>query len=356
MIKDEKRPKVKQVPWPESGLERVEFCPVCGLKRRRIFYDQLTDRVFFCAPGTWSFWECANCGSAFLDPRPTPETIHIAYETYFTHSGQWRKPAVTLSLPRRFLRSLANGYFNRRFGTSFLPDRPLGQVLIHLLPFIRNTKDYVGRHLPKPWPGARLLDIGCGNGIFLEFAQFAGWQTTGIEMDSKAVAECRKRNLNVKQGGIELFGTERERFDVITLAHIIEHVHNPLGLLRACHRLLKSGGWLWIETPNIRSEGHRRYGHHWRGLEPPRHLVLFNRTSLYQILMRNGFHRVQDLPWRPTCRRIFAASDAIARGKNPYLQAEKNFKITWLAFRTELRERLDPDCREVITLKAEKKT
>lgn len=59
-------------PWPPSDLERVTQCPVCGSSHRKLLYRRLTDRVFFCAAGTWALYACNSFGSAYLDPRPTP--------------------------------------------------------------------------------------------------------------------------------------------------------------------------------------------------------------------------------------------------------------------------------------------
>lgn len=91
--------------------------------------------------------------------------------------------------------------------------------------------------------------------------------------------------------GLNGFGAVESRFDVITLNHVIEHVSDPIELLRSCYRLLKLGGQLWLQTPNIDSLGSRRYGRHWRGLEPPRHLVLFDPVSLRSALHQAGFQR-----------------------------------------------------------------
>ena len=133
------------------------------------------------------------------------------------------------------------------------------------------------------------MDIGCGDGSFLQVAQTCGWDVIGIDPDPKVVANCRSQGWNVLQGDIEQFYDKERLFDVITMNHVIEHVHDPLAVLKACHRLLKPGGQLWLETPNIDSFGHLQYGRNWRGLEPPRHLLLFNQRSLLTALLAAGF-------------------------------------------------------------------
>ena len=76
--------------WPPGGLERVHQCPACAGTERELLHAGLTDRLFGCAAGTWSLWRCATCGSAYLDPRPTQETILLAYGEYFTHDDARR--------------------------------------------------------------------------------------------------------------------------------------------------------------------------------------------------------------------------------------------------------------------------
>jgi SAM-dependent methyltransferase len=137
-----------------------------------------------------------------------------------------------------------------------------------------------------------LLDVGCGSGSFLQIAQSCGWTVMGVEPDPKAVAYGREQGLNIVQGSIELFEGQESMFDVITLSHVIEHVHDPVALLRSCHRLLKPNGQIWLETPNIDSLGHSRYGRDWHGLDPPRHLVLFDPQSLIMALHRAGFNKI----------------------------------------------------------------
>ena len=339
--------------WPDEDLEAVTHCPVCGSKRRTVLHKGLTDRVFFCAPGAWNLFRCLDCTGAYLDPRPTPTSIGRAYRQYYTHGGDWREAPEHLSPLRRVKRALSNGYLNHRFGTDFAPAHPLGAWLAWVTPGKRGELESAGRHLPKAKPGQSLLDVGCGNGIFLDFARNAGWQAQGIDFDGEAVACCVRKGLAVQMGGIEVLADQAERFDWITLSHVIEHVYDPVGLLRACHRLLKPGGGLWIETPNLEAQGHHDFGAGWRGLEPPRHLVLFSRASLLQVLWEAEFQNVTDAPFRPLYRDLAHKSQAIADGRDPY-QTPTPRKPSLKSLIADWRGRRNPNVREFVSLMARK--
>lgn len=339
--------------WPEEGLESVATCPVCGAKERTLLYEGLEDRVFFCAPGKWSLYQCEGCRSAYLDPRPTPMTIGLAYQNYFTHKPTLSKSYKHLDIKAYIKKSLANGYRNFKFGTDFRPAWKIGILAAWLMPYQRANIDSFMRNLPKSMPGQRLLDFGCGSGEFLLVARNLGWNVLGIDLDSKAVQVARDYGLEVLQGGIEqLINENVGKFDGITLSHVIEHVYEPRVLLEACRKLLNPGGWLWLETPNLDSEGHRYFGSNWRDLDPPRHLALFTNSSLKQLLIDAGFSKIETEPYRPVCNMVFTASDAISRGMDPFGESRPSSKLGKVIKRAEAKAKQDPYTREFITLKA----
>jgi len=335
--------------WPTDGLEAVPNCPVCGADTRELLYEGLTDRVFFCAPGKWNMYCCESCASAYLDPRPTSETIGLAYQHYFTHVEV--PDFSSFGFLAKLRHRLANGYRNHHYGTKDYPASILGNFVAGLMPNARAIIDARMRHLPKVKEGKRLLDLGCGNGAFLLRARSAGWDVVGIDLDPKAVETARRQGLDVRLGEVEVLGPSIEQFDVITLSHVIEHVHHPVKVLQACYSLLKSGGFLWIDTPNITSEGHRLFGANWRGLEPPRHLVLFSSESMCNALIKLGFADVKTQPYRPLCDDIFNASKAVSDGVDPYSESRRNVPSDMVK-RAEQIARHDPAHREFITLKA----
>src|SRR5262249_29628220 len=158
-----------------------------------------------------------------------------------------------------------------------------------MLPPFRSRIDAQFRWLPKPDPGQTLLDVGCGNGDFLRTAREAGWRTLGLDPDQKACDVARKSGLDIIQGGLEVFASVSEKFDAVTLSHVIEHVHEPRKILSAIFNLLKPGGVFYLQTPNIQSRGAAIFRSNWRGIETPRHLVLFTPGALIAVLRRSGF-------------------------------------------------------------------
>jgi 2-polyprenyl-3-methyl-5-hydroxy-6-metoxy-1,4-benzoquinol methylase len=330
--------------WPEDGLEKVPSCPLCGTADRELLHAELTDEVYRTAPGTWTLYRCAGCRSAYLDPRPTAETIGLAYATYYGHEVRRKTAVEELGLVGRLRRGVANGYRNARYGTADRPANPLG-VALALAPGARRGIDTESRHLPRPVPGARLLDLGCGEGQFLEFARRAGWTVTGVDFDRKAVESARSRGLDIRLGGVDALGAD-ERFDGITMSHVIEHVHDPLATLAACRKLLEPGGWIWVQTPNIDALGHTAYRQNWRGLEPPRHLVLFTPVSLGKALQDNGFTDVTTLDAALGCDFTFRASAKMAGHDTDETVLRGRIRAA------EKRAANDPGVREFITVKA----
>ena len=340
--------------WPIDDLEAAPHCPVCGSPDRALLYADLTDRVFGTAPGRWNLQRCGSCSSAYLDPRPTPQSIGRAYAGYYTHAVEDHPIVRRKGRLRSVLHDWINGYQNARYGTQRTPASPAGRWLLPLLPSLRAAADAECRHLPRPpASGGQLLDVGCGNGGFLTLAQQAGWTVRGVDFDADAVRTACSRGLDVQQGGIEVFDGQSDAFDVITMSHVIEHVFDPPHVAQRIYALLKPGGIFWVDTPNIESQGARHFGAHWRGLETPRHLVLFTPSSLHQLLRVCGFTSVRQ-HWRGmTVFNVYAESEAM-RTQGTARGATSGGKPPMRHIRAELREMMQPGRREFLTISARK--
>lgn len=344
------------IDWPDSGLDFISACPVCNVTERIMLHKDLVDNVFFCAPGKWDMWKCSGCESAYLDPRPSQDSIYLAYKDYYTHLERVHKDEYsTLPLFRKLRRRLVNGYASWQFGAKDKPANIFGVLVAFVIPGLKRRLDRQYRHLPKlPSVGGSLLDVGCGDGSFLELALNCGWNATGIDFDPEAVANASKRGLEVYQGGVEIYEGKCELYDVITLNHVIEHVHEPSNVLKTCYRLLKPGGRLWLETPNIESLGHKRFQDKWRGLEPPRHLVVFNRESLRQIIQSADFRDVITYKVPSACAVMYQASINMENQQSPYeLQGSVKAGVLKIIM-ARLHEFIVPACAEFITISASK--
>lgn len=317
-----KRPEKE---WPADGLENVPNCPVCGRGRRHLAHAELDDRIFRCAPGRWNFYRCDGCGSGWLDPRPTPSTISLAYSRYYTHAQGSGANTHPVSGWRRFRIAQRNSYLNANYGYNL---KAIAWNPIFLSDARRRRFDVFTGYLRFPGIGARVLDIGCGNGTFLWQMRSLGWEVCGVEPDPQSAAHAQSAGLDVRVGSLQQQLLPEASFDAITAFHVIEHMHDPVDTLRCCFKLLKPGGHITLATPNLGSFGYQRYGPAWLGLDPPRHLVLFTDNSLRQTLEGNGF--VVSRPRHPclTARHFFKKSLIVQRGSDP---TERHSRLPWPA-------------------------
>jgi 2-polyprenyl-3-methyl-5-hydroxy-6-metoxy-1,4-benzoquinol methylase len=237
----------------------------------------------------------------------------MAYSAYYTHEEADDVPRSRFGLIKR---SLRNGYLNSRYSAHLQPTSRIGRWVTPLLPKRRRIDEDI-RHLPTTGKPGVLVDIGCGNGQYLVTAMQLGWETWGIDLDPKAVEAAKKTGAIVSQGGFPDTGLPSGHFDIVTLSHVIEHVFDPIGALKEVFRILKPGGKIWIATPNLESFGHARFRSNWRGLEPPRHLVLFNHNSLGKALVYSGFINIQQKHCWGHASWFFQSSMRISHGQDP---------------------------------------
>ena len=272
-------------------------------------------------------WRCKECEIAYLDPRPNERSVHLAYKDYYTHEPKHpAESSAENNLLKSIRQKIRNGYTNLRYGTNINPSSSIGVPIMYLLGR-KGRVDRTFRYLPRiNKENNKLLDIGCGNGAFINFASKIGWNAIGIDFDQSAVINCTQQGMKVHLGGIEMFESKKKIFDVITISHVIEHLHNPKKMLQICNNLLVEGGMLWIETPNIDSFGHRKFGNTWRGLEPPRHLSIFNFRSLRDTLEKCGFSNICFHYCPGVTRSLYRESKALFE-ENSSSQREKRTLI-----------------------------
>ena len=223
-----------------------------------------------------------------LDPQPTfkenarhyPEDYH-AYQSYAPHG---RKERFALYLYRL--------YFTQSFAQSMQRQERRGGLAsgartlflrVALLPFKHLLR---GTSIRK---GARILDVGCGNGAFLYKMKQAGMETHGVELSHKGCRAARTLGLDVREGILEQQRYPPDHFDVITLNHVFEHVPDPKETLRELKRILKPGGVLIMAFPNASSLACRMFRTYWASLDMPRHLAIFSPKTIAILARAQGF-------------------------------------------------------------------
>lgn len=307
--------------------------------------------MLFGAPGLWSIRRCRNtaCGLIWLDPQPIEEDIGLAYARYHTHESAPGRGGVA----RRAFRRLREAHLASRLGYARARPGPadrLTAMLGALFPGGGEALSASAMFLPAPGAGSTLLDVGCGAGDFMAFMRGLGWRVHGVETDPHAVERARGRGLDVQQGDLASADLPDAAFDAVTLAHVIEHVHDAARLLGECRRIMKPDGRLVLLTPNSRSWGHRHFGRDWRGLEPPRHIRVFNAGNIGRLLDSAGLRaaRIATLAinaaavWRASMR-IRAARSGSAAGADGRRSAAEAI-ARQVAERALLRQ--DPDAGE----------
>src|SRR5262249_825028 len=137
------------------------------------------------------------------------------------------------------------------------------------------------------------------------------------EPDPKSAAQARESGLDVRTGLLEPDIWPSGHFDAITMNHVIEHLHTPIGILRICAELLKPGGQISIATPNFDSRCHQIFGRHWFGLQAPTHLSIFTPKSLRQMLEATGFQPRPMPDLEPAATEMCRRSMHIRTGGDP---------------------------------------
>lgn len=139
----------------------------------------------------------------------------------------------------------------------------------------------------------RLLDMGCGAGAWLQAAQRAGWEAEGLEISKAAAEHVRPLGFEVFCGDLFQAKYPANRFDVVLAIELIEHLAEPLEILRETARILRPGGLLLATTPNAGGLSSRFLGREWSTVCPPEHVQLFTIEGILRLTKRAGFSRVR---------------------------------------------------------------
>ncbi len=149
---------------------------------------------------------------------------------------------------------------------------------------IRSKHRLISRHRTN----GRVLDMGCGTGEFLSYLKSRGYLTLGVEPGSGPREQAIANHALEVLPSLELVPA-LEQFHIITLWHVLEHVHDVRDTLKKLHARLTPGGLLVIAVPDRDSWDAQHYGAGWAAYDVPRHLSHFRRPDLHRLLSEHGF-------------------------------------------------------------------
>ena len=236
-------------------------CPACGSRAiREVFVAE----DYTVSHERFAVWHCSACTLRFTQDAPDAEAIgpYYASEEYISHSNT------------------SEGLINTLY------QRVRAITLSQKLALVRRVSGL---------RSGSLLDVGCGTGEFAHTMAEAGWAVRGLEPDAGARAFAKT------QYGLEVDDTSElfelgNPYDVVTLWHVLEHVHELHPYLERLVRLIGRTGTLLVAVPNYTSPDAERYGANWAAYDVPRHLYHFSPASMQRLLGQHGLTVAETLP------------------------------------------------------------
>ncbi len=178
-----------------------------------------------------------------------------------------------------------------------------------------------------------ILDVGAGTGDFLKVCKNNSWNVFGIEPDSGARNIASNKQIILQD---DLSKITNQKFDVITLWHVLEHVENLQEYISTLNNLLSDNGRLIIAVPNYKSDDAKYYKQFWAAFDVPRHLWHFSRTSISKLFSDVNMTVEKTLPMRFDAYYVSLLSEKYKSGKmHPIKSFFRGFISNWRARRTK---------------------
>ncbi len=233
-------------------MEKLSDCPIC---RSSSATHHLVVPDHSVTQEEFTIVQCSNCSFKYTNPRPAISDIGQYYDSdqYISHTNS-----------SAGLRNSIYQLARKRAISS-------KQKLIHKW----NT-------------GGQLLDYGSGTGEFLHYMSSRGFKTQGIEPDLEAREQAIRNYGQVIVPTIDNI-TPSEQFHVISLWHVLEHVHDLRASLKWFYAALHEQGTLFVAVPNPGSWDAKHYAAHWAAYDVPRHLYHFTNTDIQTLFGEHGF-------------------------------------------------------------------
>ncbi|MFM9028707.1 MAG: class I SAM-dependent methyltransferase [Bacteroidota bacterium] len=245
-------------------MENLLHCPVCS---GNDFKKHLECRDYTVSQELFQIQSCSTCGFLFTNPRPGKSEIGKYYQSsaYISHTNS------------------SKGLFNKLY--KVVRNRAIEEKIALIKGFLKKEETI------------RLLDIGCGTGEFLAGAGAKGWNVVGVEPNQDA-AEMGRKNHGLAIHDENWLDAALGTFDVITMWHVLEHVHDLDTRLKQLARLLGAEGLLIIAVPNNTSADSKEFKEHWAAWDVPRHLYHFSPESIKRLMLRYGFEHIGSKPMK----------------------------------------------------------
>jgi len=241
----------------------VSTCPLCKHERSRNFpiYYEFNRKRFQAR-------QCPACTFVFIDPRPAVDELKLLYsDEYFLHDG---------------------ADFGAHSPTDYETAAIKGSVKFpEILGSIKKFK-----------PSGEFFEVGCGMGYFLDYARKEGYAVSGIEYAELGAHTCREKfGLNVRRSSFEEFPEQPGHYDVIFMGDVLEHLIEPLEMLKKAYTMLRSSGVVAVEAPSMFNSitgrmavaGFRMLGIQKNMPMPPYHVNEFTPKTLRAIIEQAGF-------------------------------------------------------------------
>ena len=225
-------------------------CPICATAARKRW--SLRDR-YWEQPGDWDLHVCPSCGHAFI--WPIPEDLDRYYAHWYVGPG-WEK-----------VRELQSG---------------AGMRFMHQLR-LKRLRMYVDLNIRS-----EVLDVGCGQGIFLEEVRrafgcgIAGCDTSDLGLQDMSPEP--RRAIDFRKGELTEVDFDDDHYDMVVALHVLEHIPDARTFVAQAWTKVRPGGILAVEMPNFGSLVRRLTGKYWTALEAPYHLHDFTQTSLRRLI------------------------------------------------------------------------
>ena len=229
--------------------------------------------------------KCRDCSFVYTNPRPTKETMPY----FYPDTAGYYKPALSNDIP---IDSFGKGVLDSilKHCLNYETQARYPAYLARILRLLLARKNSL-LQAPEFVKGGRLLDIGCSWGGYLSQMKQYGWDVYGTEINEKAVkyAQNQLGLKNVKHGFFEDISWQQNIFDVINMSMVLEHVYDPLGILRMVYPAMKKNGQLILSVPDISGLEAKLYKDKAYTLQVPQHLNHFTPKTITSFLTKAGF-------------------------------------------------------------------